>query len=293
MKKVSILLLLITVLAAFSFAQVTVVGGFQAANVTEGNSGHMDPNLWTEFYGAASKDLGPGSIGVELGLGAGLHFSDKDYPYDAGNGDVYLKGSYTLPAGPGDLAIGISTWSKFSNLSFGVDYDGIAAGPATIGVGVGYDFNTTGVNEDGDFAIFGDEGGPSIPPQYEFLVGANTDPKDKFSARLSADFDFGLGITYKFRYAIGGEDANGDDDSGIDRIVYLDINYKVMDPLVVGLELDDTGDEFKGFTLKPYGNYSISDNTTLGIFVKIGNISGESPADDIIITPGLTIKHVF
>jgi hypothetical protein len=280
MKKVSILLLLITVLAAFSFAQVTVVGGFQAANVTEGNEGKMDPTLWTEFYGAASKELGPGSIGAELGLGAGLHFNkDAGEPaYDVGQGDVYLKGSYTLPAGPGDLAIGISTWNSFGNLSFGVDYDGIAAGPATIGFGLGYDFNTTGENDDGDLAIFGD--GP-------------TKDNDKFSVRVSADFDFGLGITYKFRYFLG-------EDSDIDRIAYLDINYQVMDPLLVGVELDDTGkngnkdaDLFKGFTLKPYGNYSISDNTTLGIFVKIGNISGPEGHDDIEITPGLTIKHVF
>jgi hypothetical protein len=276
MKKVSILLLLITVLAAFSFAQVTVVGGFKAGNVTEGNGGAMDPTLWTEFYGSASKELGPGSIGADLGLGTGLHFSDKIAPYDD-QGDVYLKGSYTLPAGPGNLAFGISTWHTFSSLDFGVDYDGIAAGPATIGFGVDYAFNNTGSNDDGEFAIFGD-GGKAL---------------DKLTARLSADFDFGLGVTYKFRYFIG-------EDSDIDNIAYLDINYKVIDPLVVGLELDNTGkdgnkdaDLFKGFSLKPYGNYSISDNTTLGIFITIGNIAGPEGHDEIEVTPGLTIKHVF
>ena len=281
MKKVSILLLLTTVLTAFSFAQVTVIGGFEADNVTEGNAGKLDPALWTEFYGAASKELGPGSIGAELGLGTKLHFGDGVEPYgDAG--DIYLKGSYTLPAGPGELGIGISTWQTFGALSFGLDYDGIAAGPVTLGLGVSYGFNTSGTDMDGAIlkpAIFGDD-----PEEL-----------DKFTARLSADFDFGLGITYKFQYGIG-------EKSDVANIVYLDINYQVIDPLVVGIELDDTGklfegvfgeDFFKGFTVKPYGEYSITENTSAGLSVKIANIGGEAPTDDILITPALTIKHVF
>jgi hypothetical protein len=268
MKKVSILLLLTTVLAAFSFAQVTVVGGFEADNVTEGNGGKMDPALWTEFYGAASEELGPGTIGAELGLGAKLHFGDGVAPYsDAG--DVYLKGSYALPAGPGELAFGISTWHTFGALNFGVDYNGIAAGPVSLGFGASYGFNTSGTN-DGKNAVFGDD-----PEEL-----------DKLTARLSADFDFGLGITYKFQYGIGEE-------SDVSNIVYLDVNYKVIDPLVVGIEVDETGKEFKGFLLKPYANYSITEKTTAGLFVKVANIGGEEPADDILITPGLTIKHVF
>jgi hypothetical protein len=268
MKKVSILLLLTTVLVSFSFAQVTVVGGFEADNVTGGNGGKLDPALWTEFYGAASEELGPGSIGAELGLGTKLHFGDGVAPYsDAG--DIYLKGSYTLPAGPGELGIGISTWHTFGALSFGVDYDGIAAGPVTLGFGVSYGFNTTGIDKL-EPAVFGD------------------DPKelDKFTARLSADFDFGLGIIYKFQYGIGEE-------SDVANIVYLDINYQVIDPLLVGIEVDETGKEFKGFLVKPYVNYSITEKTTAGLFVKIANIGGEEPLDDILITPGLTIKHVF
>ncbi|MDR1249059.1 MAG: hypothetical protein LBK63_07130 [Treponema sp.] len=281
MKKVSILLLLITVLVSFSFAQVTVVGGFELDNVTGGNDGKLDPALWTEFYGSASKELGPGSIGADLGLGAKLHFSDEADSAYSDAGDVFLKGSYTLPAGPGDLAIGISTWHRFSNLSFGVDYDGIAAGPVAIGVGVGYDFNTSGITDDN-------------PPKPQVFADPDNAVQDTLTARLSADFDFGLGIVYKFQYGIGGKDVAGDDASGVAKIVYLDVNYKVMDPLVVGLELDNTGDEFKAFQLKPYGNYSISDNTTLGISVKIANINNDvDGADDILITPGLTIKHVF
>jgi hypothetical protein len=271
MKKVSILLLLTTVLAAFSFAQVTVKGGFELDNVAGGNEGKMDPALWTEFYGAASEELGPGSIGAELGLGTKLHFSDEVPDVYTDAGDVYLKGYYSLPAGPGELAIGVSTWHRFGALSFGVDYDGIAAGPVSLGLGVGYDFNTTGLNDDLKPTIFGDGPGKAT---------------DILTARLSADFDFGLGITYKFQFGIGEE-------SEVAKIVYLDVNYQVIDPLLVGLELDDTGKDFKGFTLKPYGEYSITEKTTAGLFIKIGNIGGESPADDVLITPGVWIKHAF
>ncbi|MDR3122204.1 MAG: hypothetical protein LBU16_00280 [Treponema sp.] len=287
MKKVCILLLLTTVIAAFSFAQVKVVGGFEAGNVTEANKGNMDPAIRTEFHGAASKELGPGSIGAELGLGTKLHLSDKYEPYDTA-GDIYLKGSYTLPAGPGELAIGISTWPNFSSLAFGLDYNGIAAGPATIGLGVGYTLNTSGKTDKGTKnAIFGDERAVGTDPVQE---------ADDFAAKFSADFDFGLGIAYEFHYNPAGKDGAGEDTSGISKIVYLDVNYQVMDPLVIGLELDDTGDKFKGFQLKPYGNYSITDNTTLGIYVKVAKINSEEVAGDktdIEITPGLKITHSF
>jgi hypothetical protein len=280
MKKVSILLKLTTVLAAFSFAQVTVVGGFEADNVTGGDDGKMDPALWTEFYGAASEELGPGTIGAELGLGAKLHFGEKAEAANTDAGDVYLKGSYALPAGPGELALGISTWPLFNNLNFGIDYSGIAAGPVSLGLGVAYDFNTTGRNDDNEVAVFGD--GPEAGKKA-----------DKFTAKLTADFDFGLGITYKFRYFLN----DAADKSDIDRIVYLDINYKVIDPLVVGLEIDDTGKDFKGtantgFTLKPYVDYSITEKTTAGLFVKVAGINNDVEGDTLI-TPGLTIKHVF
>jgi hypothetical protein len=273
MKKVSILLLLTVVLTAFSFAQVSVVGGFEAANLTGGNDGDMDPALWTEFYGAASQELGPGTIGAELGLGTKLHLSDKFAPYDDA-GDIYLKGSYTLPAGPGALSFGLSTWHKFDDLHFDLGYSGIAAGPVTLGFGITYALKTTGFNDDGESAIFGD--GPK-----------DSAAQDVFTGKLTASFDFGLGLTYKLKYGIG-------DENEVVNIVYLDLNYQVIDPLLVGLEVDDTGDEFKGFTAKLYGNYSITEKTTAGIFFKIQNINNDAEGHkDIELSPGLTITHVF
>jgi hypothetical protein len=284
MKKLSILLLLTIVLASFSFAQVSVTGGFEVDNLTEGNKKKVDPSLWTEFYGAASEELGPGTIGVGLGLGTRLYLSDKHTPYkDAG--DIYLKGSYALPAGPGKLNIGLSTWADFNSLHFDLGYDGIAVGPATIGAGITYAFNTSG--EDGktdagatDYAIFGDD----------------AEKLDVFTAKLSAAFDFGLGIVYKFQYYIGDEETTETGsiiESGVKKIVYLDVSY-ALDPLTVGIEIDDTGDDFKGFTVKPYADYSITEKTSAGFSFKIANIGNDTKgADDLVLTPALTIKHVF
>jgi hypothetical protein len=285
MKKLGILLLLTTVLAAFSFAQVSVTGGFELENLTGGKKydadtkvvedAEMDPAIWTQFYGSASRELGPGSIGAELGLAAKLHFSDKIAAYEDHLGDTYLKGFYALPAGPGELAIGISTWAGFGALSFGLDYDGIAAGPVSLGFGLGYDFITAGTKE-------GDTAGTYKPAVF----GDDPEELDKFTARLSADFDFGLGLVYKFKYSLG-------EDSDIHTIVYLDLSFQVMDPLTVGVEIDDTGSEFKGFTAKPYVNYAITENTSAGFAFVINNINAESEHGDIRFTPQLTITHSF
>ncbi|MDR1507210.1 MAG: hypothetical protein LBI67_08920 [Treponema sp.] len=281
MKKLAILFLLTTLLVSFSFAQVSIVGGFEAGNVAGGNSGDMDPALFTEFYGAASQQLGPGTIGVELGLGTKLHLSKDGVPATAATaydfaGDNYLKGSYTLAVGPGSLAFALSTWGEsnggkanFGDLHIGADYDGLAVGPATLGFGAEYQFKTTGI--DGfDKKVFADK--PKVADVVQVRV----------SAAIAA-----FSIIYKFNYAL-------DPTSEISRIAYVDASYKINDPLTVGLELDDTGKEFKAFTLKPYVNYSLSDSTIAGAYVKVQNINNDvTGSKDILFSPGVTIKHIF
>jgi hypothetical protein len=288
MKKLAILFLLTIVLASFTFAQVTVKGGFEVINVTGADETvptagtEADPVLYTEFSGAASKELGPGSIGVALQVGAGLHFGDDVDPYDP-HGDLLLKGSYSLAAGPGTLAFALFTKSaSFGALGIGVDYDGIAVGPATLGFGVEYDFNTSG-RDGADVGAFKD------------------DPKegDKFIARAGFGIA-GFSLTYKLEFTLNATNpANGDDESWVSKIAYIDASYQVLDPLKVGLELDNTGapnkdgDYFKGFALKPYAEYAINASATVGASVFIGNISGEKPYEDIYITPGLWISYSF
>jgi hypothetical protein len=275
MKKLAILFLLTIVFASFTFAQVTVKGGFEVENVSGANSGDANPILFTEFTGKAGTDLGPGTIGVELGLGTALNFSDKATAAYAGHGDIYLKGSYSLAAGPGTLAFGISTWPDFGSLHFGADYDGIAAGPATLGFGVEYDFNTSGL-DGADIGVFKDD-----PKKDDLFVG-----------RVGVSIA-GFSLTYKIKYTLG------DPDSFVSTIANIDASYQINDAIKAGVEVDNTGktaksaDYFKGFSIKPYGEYALSDQTAAGAYVVVGNISGEAPVDEITIKPGLWINHSF
>jgi hypothetical protein len=289
MKKLAILFLLATVLVSFSFAQVWVKGGFEAPNVTGANKGKVDPTLYTQFGATASKELGPGSIGVELQLGAGLHFGEAVLTPYALKGDSVLKGSYSLAAGPGTLAFALSTASaSFGALSIGADYDGIAVGPATLGLGVAYDFNTRGA----DITTLPADIGPF-----------KDDPKvgDKVTARVGVGIA-GFSLTYKLTFTLNATNAAGDDESWISNIAYVDASYKVIDPLKVGVELDTTGatakdgDYFKGFLVRPYAEFAINEKATVGGSVEIGNIGAEENAptgDEITVNPGLWVKYTF
>lgn len=289
MKKIAILFLLATVLVGFTFGQVWVKGGLDLDNITGANDGDMNPILYTEFGGAASADLGPGSVGVELQAGAGINFASDVYPY-VSHGDIYLKGFYALPAGPGTLKFGLSVWSvnstdidptaalafgtapMFNIIEIGADYDGVAIGPATLGFGAWYDFKTSGIDAP-DMAVFGDD------PEQADLIGF----------RVSAAID-AFSVTYKLKITSG-------EDTFISTIAYLDAAYQVMDPLKVGLEVDDTGaqmkdgDYFKGFTLKPYAEYALSEGTVAGAFVALKNLNAEE--GDMELNIGAWIKHTF
>jgi hypothetical protein len=309
MKKLAILFLLATVLVSFTFAQVTVKGGLDLNNLGEGNDGKRDIQLYTEFVGTAKTDLGPGAIGAELSLGTALSFQDVGGSAYGTHGDIYLKGFYELPAGPGTLGIALSTWPNFDGLHFNVGYTGLAAGPVVLGFDVEYDFNTLGTNDQGKKAVFGD--GAS---------GASA--ADKVALKVTAGFGFGLDITYKFVYVIR---DNGTRKSFIEEIAYLDIAYTLGGiPLKLGAELSGTGgyylegdtkqgmfgngralDETPGITIKPYAEYAISEKVKAGAFFKVQKLgtdkekngtmdtSGNLKAYDIEFSPGLWISYSF
>jgi hypothetical protein len=283
MKKLAILFLLTTVLVSFTFAQVTVKGGFELVNVLE-EQGDMTPVLYTEFNGKASTPLGPGSIGAELQLGAGLAFEEATSPYGT-HGDVFVKGFYDLSVGPGTLTFALSTWftnpapvQSFGDLHFNVDYAGLAVGPATLGFGLEYDFRTTGVKSNGKNAVFAD--------------GAKAD--DAVDLKVTADFAFGLGIEYHFNYVIS------DPDNFIAEIFKVNVNYTLPSiPLKFGAELtgtgalDAAGDQvfFEGFGLKPYVEYAISEKLSAGLDIPVVNIN--AAVGDMDINPGVWIKYAF
>ncbi|MDR0403745.1 MAG: hypothetical protein LBH35_09180 [Treponema sp.] len=323
MKKLAILFLLTTVLAAFTFAQVSVTGGLDLKNLGEGNDGDRDIILYTDFIGSAKTELGPGSIGAELSLGVGLSFrswdtgtgvatgtsvtgaSTLDSAVYGNHGDVYVKGFYNLPAGPGTLGFGITAWNSFGALDFDVGYTGIAAGPATLGVNLTYGFNTVGYDSSFTAKPFADSDAAGQAP-------------DVITAKVSADFAFGLGLVYKFQYVIA-------DTSFINEIAYLDVNYKLLDnKLTVGAELSGTAGSYTdsssgdikqglfgsgydhplgyaGITLKPYAEYAITDNVVAGAFFKVqrlGTDKDKNPntkgdAWGIEFSPGIWVKYTF
>jgi hypothetical protein len=283
MKKLAILFLLTTVLASFTFAQVTVKGGFELVNVLE-EQGDMTPVLYTEFNGKSSTPLGPGSIGAELQLGTALQFEEATIPYNL-HGDNFLKGFYDLPLGPGVLTFAVSTWYAdigsgafgFGDLHVNADYAGLAVGPATLGFGLEYDFRTTGVKSNGKNAVFADS--------------AKAD--DAVDLKVTADFAFGLGIEYHFNYVIQ------DPDNFIAEILKLNVFYTLPSiPLKIGAELTGTGNInagdqvfFEGFGLKPYVEYAISEKLSAGLDIPVVQINAD--VGDMDINPGIWIKYAF
>ncbi|MDR1507503.1 MAG: hypothetical protein LBI67_10425 [Treponema sp.] len=283
MKKLAILFLLTTLLVSFTFAQVTVKGGLDVADLNEANGSKITPTLYTEISGDAKVALGPGSIGAALQLGTGLVFEKSaSSAYDL-HGDNFLKGYYELPAGPGTLTIAVSTWFDtssswgFGNLHFNVGYAGIAAGPATLGLEAEYDLVTDGRNSSNEAAPFSDNGKLT----------------DALDLKVTADFAFGLGIEYHFNYALA------DPDNFIAEIAKLNISYQVMDPLKVGAELtgtgslDAAGDQvfFENIGLRPYAEYAINDKVTAGLEIPITHLNADG--GDVGFSIGAWIKYAF
>jgi hypothetical protein len=325
MKKLAILFLLATVLVSFTFAQVTVKGGLDFNNVGEGNDLKRDTQLYTEFVGTAKTDLGPGAIGAELSLGTAISFDDTtgtDSAY-VEHGDIYLKGFYELPAGPGTLGFALSTWKDFGALHLNVGYTGLAAGPAVLGFDVEYDFNTWGRNSDGDKkAAFGERKDIAKP--------------DELVLKVTADFAFGLSIVYKFDYVLADVKGIGSAQTNnlkgyIKEIAYLDIAYTLPSiPLKFGAELSGTGGFYweagsadskqglfgngysgatdaglasgPGITIKPYAEYTITEKVKAGAFFKVQKLgtdkekngnSAKNEAWGIELSPGIWVSYAF
>jgi hypothetical protein len=268
MKKLAILFLLTTVLVGISFGQVSIKEELQFNNITGGNSGDLEPALLSQVDAAASKELGPGEISVSAELTYILTF-DGNKGYSFGDNDITAK--YALGAGPGTLDFYLKLHDPSATAAawrFGADYTGLEVGPVSLGFGTYFDYS----------------------------VAANDVFKgiDKEFIELYADakFGFGLYIKYGLQFGVGSASNAAGTGSGIKKILYLDANYALLDgKLTVGLEVDDTGDSFENFTAKPYGSYGLTENTSLGAYVKLAKIN--APSGDIEVSPGLWYKYTF
>jgi hypothetical protein len=280
MKKVAILVLLIALVASFSFAQVSLKSTLELSNINNadipGKQAGVDPNLTFTFDGAASTDIGPGKLTLSGEISYQAHFTDKYWSKAAiddaitnnsgilpdgsdatkatagtGNnltGDNFISLGYLVPVGPGSIDVGvkqsIDTWvGGVYNwyLEPWIGYTHIGLGPATLGVTVLYDYAFNGSDTDGRSTAY------IHPTGWQASA-------DRLIFKLDADFAFGLGFTYKFIYAVGplaayAADADlgvGTTDTGIFQIAYLDLWYKLSSALTLGVEIDGTGPAFKG-----------------------------------------------
>jgi hypothetical protein len=300
MKKVSILLLL-TVVVAFSAFSIEGVGDFTAAlelnldNVGGGNDGALaiDPLEITIEYARAF-----GAFGIAAKLGNDLHIpTDKDKnETDKIGDDLFFKitPSYTLAAGPGELgfALGLQLNVPLTDEGFGLSgaYDdegkkkalffridpaisyGLDAGFGALAFELGTDHLQIS-KQHGDT---GDAYGLDLLPIY---------------LQAGVDLSFGLGLWIKPVLTIATED---EDDTELSSFVF-DIHYAITDAISAGVETTiptiEDGIKYLGLEIIPYGEFSFG---ALGAYVKL-DITGlaNDVDEDILIKPILGVSYSF
>lgn len=275
MKKSVILILLITAAAAFGFAQVTIKPVLELDDLTEA-VGKMDPKFGFVFTGDAALELESALFKAGIQVAPVMHFQDKAGYQASDLDDNFVYGNFALPAGPGSLGFTLKFFLPFNPIQIGVDYKELAAGPAVLGFGAWYNLTFTGYSD--------------AAKDEKFPLGRDPENADKLGLWVDAAFDFGLYIKYEFQFGVG-KMAAGTGKSEIVKIVYLDVNYRITPEFVAGLEVDDTGKEFKGFTLKPYVSYDIAEDMSAGVYFKVKGLNAE--AGDPVFAPGVWFKYTL
>lgn len=303
---------------AYGDASVTGEAGF--SNIGGANGGETRPYISYTADAGAHTSFGPGTAGVALEL---QFVIDLQEATSNGNnlGDNFLSAYYAQQIGPGELTAYLKQSTAFSywNLEPSVEYSGIVLDFADLGFGLWYNHkfsrkisvaantaeNTAGNNGsllslrhphgDGfDSEGGGDSGGGSdglsggaAISSYYGGVGLYS---DKAGFYILAAFDFGLNIQYGFSC---GFNRTGSGGSGMEaaNIAYLDMNYQINYRFQAGLELDDTGKDFSGFTLKPYGVFHATEHTDLGCNLYFRKIN--SAAGSLETGPAVWVMYTF
>jgi hypothetical protein len=250
MKKIAILFLLTIVFASFVFAQeasVTTKTEFQLRNVSgakpkplEGDGKDffaVDPYLILPIV-QASASIGDFTLSAEVAYGT--HFGK----FIKGHGveTAAFGALYNIAAGPGNLGLFLNWNEGNSRLEPGASYSGLVAGPATLGFNASYQYNYSGNKKPGS---------GSNPDNS--AVFSTYDTASTFVAGASASFDFGLSVSYTFKYQLGAGKAKMATDkdgevkkaNGISEIAAIDISYNLSNaagiPLTLGVATENTG----------------------------------------------------
>jgi hypothetical protein len=318
LKKFSIFFFLSLVLTGYASGDIAITGEFGFSNIGTDDGG-TGPYLKYTADGSAETFIGPGRIGAAVELQFIVDLLDAT---SRGNkpGDSFIAAHYAISLGPGELKFTLLQSTDFYlwNLEPALDYGGIGLGSASLGFGIWYNHrfnrNTGTAGQDsapgGSAASFrASEAIPRHPhpPGYDSEADSGADSgggiisgpsaggaqySDKFGFNISADFSFGLGILYGLSCGIN-KNAPGGAILGITKIAHLDISYYITNQLKAGLELDDTGKDFRGFTLNPYFMFNVSRFTDLGFNLYIRKINPAAAGIDIEINPSFWARYTF
>lgn len=303
---------------AYGDASVTGEAGF--SNIGGANGGEARPYISYTADAGAHTQVGPGTAGVALELQFVIDLQEAS---SNGNnlGDNFLSAYYAQEIGPGELAVYLKQSTAFSywNLEPSVEYSGVVLDFADLGFGLWYNHKfsrkisvaaTTAENGAGnngsllslrhphgdgfDSESGGDSGGGSEGSSGGAVMssyyGGGGPYSDKAGFYILAAFDFGLNIQYGFSC---GFNRTGSGGSGVEaaNIVYLDLNYQINDRFRAGLEIDDTGKDFSGFTLKPYGIFHATEHIDLGFNLYFRKIN--SASDSLETGPAVWVMYTF
>jgi hypothetical protein len=301
-------------LAGLACAEASFTGEAGFLNIGEANGDKKEPYLSYTADVSAATPLGPGMVGLALEMQFVIDLEDA-----TGNGntlgDNVISGYYTQSAGPGELTVSLdqSTAISYWNLEPSVEYGGIDLGFAELGFGLWHNHqfarkitlaaektassrsseaslalrhpHPDGYDEGGSGTSGGTVDGGGAPALY----GGGGSYSDKAGLFISAAFPIGLNVWYGF--ACGWNKKSGSTGLEITEIVCLDLNYGINDHFRAGLELDDTGKEFKGFTLAPYAAFNLTRSLAAGFHIAIRNLN--SASGDPAIDPSIWVKYTF
>jgi hypothetical protein len=302
MKRFLFFILLGIALTSLAFGQISITGEFGFHNIGGGNNDIIDPVITLDFNASGDTGFGPGRIGLAGELEYITSFKKAD-GRGGRIGNNSIAGFYSQYVNLGELKFTLKQTTDFSfwTVEPRLEYGRITAGVTTLGFGIwyGYRFHAatqqSGTSADTDtdvsFSIArhphpeGDSGGSwgdtATTGGASTAIGQST---DTIGFYISSDFDFGLGIQYEFLYGIG---------YGVVRIVWLDLHYWINGWFKAGVELDNTGKEFRDFTLKPYGMFRATNYVDLGFGTYLSRINPAVSGTEVEISPFVWASFTF
>jgi hypothetical protein len=317
-------------LAGPAFGEFTVTGETGFSNISGANESKTGPFIKYTADASAYTLLDIGTIGAALELQFIVDLEEPSSNGN-NLGDNFISVYYARNMGTGTFMFALNQSTAFSywNIEPSLEYSGIKAGFATLDFGLWYNHKfsrkialtaeTASSNKNITRSASSlslrhphpdghdDEGGGTTASGEPTVSGGAATPafyggggrySDTFGFKISAALDFGLELHYGFSAGLNKNGSDGDgggnkDGTGLEitKIFYLDIAFNISDLIQAGLEIDDTGKDFTGFTLNPYGSFKLFGNTVAGFNLYFRNIN--SAEKSLEIGPSIWVMYTF